>query len=111
MAFSIVYFIVAQGISERSDAWLSGEAQVLAHVSADAPRDRLYNRIVGEVAELAIRELPDERNARGQRLNSVFFLERFPITMRARCGWDRVPMMLFWEQSSEPHLFRAFRRP
>src|ERR1700722_6234610 len=80
LAFSIVYFIVAQGISERSDAWLSGEAQVLAHVSADAPRDRLYNRIVGEVAELAIRELPDERNARGQRLNSVFFLEGDPRT-------------------------------
>jgi signal transduction histidine kinase len=78
LTFSIVYFIVAQGISERSDAWLSGEAQVLAHVSADAPRDRLYNRIVGEVAELAIRELPDERNARGQQLNSVFFLGEVP---------------------------------
>jgi signal transduction histidine kinase len=75
VAFSIVYFFVAKAIQERSDAWLRGEAEVLARVSADTPRDHLYNRIVGEVAELAAQELPDERNARGQRLNSVFFLE------------------------------------
>ena len=78
LAFSIVYFFVAKTIQERSDAWLSGEAEVLARVSADTPRDHLYNRIVGEVAELATQELPDERNARGQRLNSVFFLESDP---------------------------------
>jgi signal transduction histidine kinase len=78
LAFSIVYFLVAKNIQERSDAWLSGEAEVLARVSADTPQDHLYNRIVGEVAELATRELPDERNARGQRLNSVFFLEIDP---------------------------------
>ena len=51
-----------------------GEAEVLAQVSADTPKDHLYSRIIGEVAELATRELPDERNSRGQRLNSVFFL-------------------------------------
>jgi len=67
ITFSIIYFLVAQGIRERSDAWLSGEAEVLSRVSADTPRDRLYNRIVREVAELATQELPDERNARGQR--------------------------------------------
>jgi signal transduction histidine kinase len=75
ITFSIIYFLVAQGIQERGDAWLSGEAEVLARVSADTPRDRLYNRVVGEVAELATRELPEERNAAGQNLNSVFFLE------------------------------------
>jgi len=74
VAFYIVYFLVAQGIRERSDTWLSGEAEVLAQVSADTPRDHLYKRIVGEVAELATQEVPDERNARGERLNSVFFL-------------------------------------
>src|SRR5580704_4311237 len=78
LAFSIVYFLVAKAIQERSDAWLSGEAEVLARVSADTPKDHLYNRIVGEVAELATQELPDERNASGQRLNSVFFLELDP---------------------------------
>jgi signal transduction histidine kinase len=75
ITFSIVYFLVAQGIRERSDAWLSGEAEVLAQVAQDTPRDHLYGRIVGEVAELATREVPDERNAQGQKLNSVFFLE------------------------------------
>jgi len=78
LAFSIVYFLVAQGIRERSDAWLRGEAEVLAQVSADTPRDHLYHRIISEVAELAARELPDERNARGQNLNAVFFLEEDP---------------------------------
>lgn len=74
LAFAIIYLLVAQTIRERSDAWLSGEAEVLAQVSADTPIDHLYSRIVGEVAELATRELPDERNSQGQRLNSVFFL-------------------------------------
>jgi signal transduction histidine kinase len=78
LAFSIVFFFVAKTIQERSDAWLSGEAAVLARVSADTPRDRLYNRVVREVAELAAQELPDDRNARGQKLNSVFFLEIDP---------------------------------
>lgn len=74
VAFVIVYFLVAQGIRERSDTWLTGETEVLAQVLADTPRDRLYQRVVREVAELATQEVPDERNARGERLNSVFFL-------------------------------------
>jgi signal transduction histidine kinase len=78
VAFYIVYFLVAQGVQERSDTWLSGEADVLAQVSADTPRDHLYKRIVGEVAELATQEVPDERNALGERLNSVFFLAADP---------------------------------
>src|SRR5579862_8158663 len=77
-AFSIVYFLVAQGLRERSDTWLSGEAEVLAQVSADTPADHLYRRIIREVAELATQEVPDERNARGERLNSVFFLATDP---------------------------------
>jgi signal transduction histidine kinase len=78
IAFSIVYMLVSKGIRGRSDAWLSGEAEVLAQVAADTPRDHLYKRIVREVAELATREVPDERNAQGQKLNSVFFLVEDP---------------------------------
>lgn len=78
MAFSVLYLFAAKGIRDRSDAWLTGELEVLAQVSADTPRDRLYHRIVGEVAELATRELPDEPNERGQRRNSAFFLEEDP---------------------------------
>ena len=74
VAFVIVYFLVAQGVRERSDTWLTGETEVLAQVLADTPKDRLYQRMVREVAELATQEVPDERNARGERLNSVFFL-------------------------------------
>jgi len=75
LAFFVLYLLVAKSIRDRSDAWLSGEVETLAQVSASTPPDRLYRRIVGEVAELATREMPDERNARGQRRNSVFFLE------------------------------------
>ncbi|MGA8101347.1 MAG: hypothetical protein WB869_04285, partial [Candidatus Acidiferrales bacterium] len=49
LAFSIVYFLVANAIQERSDAWLSGEAEVLFRVSVNTPQDHLYNRIVREV--------------------------------------------------------------
>src|ERR1700724_4586768 len=83
LAFSIVYFLVAQVLRERSDTWLSGEAEVLAQVSADTPSDHLYKRIVREVAELATQEVPDERNARGERLNSVVFLETNPNNSEA----------------------------
>ncbi len=78
LAFFIVYFVVEQGFRQRSDAWLSGEAEVLAQVAETTPRDSLYDRIVEEVAELATQEVPGERNARGQRLNSVFFLQMNP---------------------------------
>jgi signal transduction histidine kinase len=78
LAFLIVYALVAKGIRGRSDAWLIGEAEVLSQVARETPRDSLYHRIVEEVAELATQEVPDERNSRGQRLNSVFFLQTEP---------------------------------
>ena len=37
VAFSIVYLLVAQGLRERSDTWLSGEAEVLAQVRPILP--------------------------------------------------------------------------
>jgi signal transduction histidine kinase len=78
LAFGIVYLLVAQGIRERSDTWLKGEADVLAEVSASTPKDTLYNRIVEEVAELAAQEVGAGRNSKGKRLNSVFFLQTGP---------------------------------
>lgn len=76
VAFVIMYFLIARDINQRSDAWLSGEAETLADVSAKTPRDALYERLVGEVAELASREVQggDERN--GQHPSSVFFLQK-----------------------------------
>jgi hypothetical protein len=57
-AFAVVYLLGAQGIRERIDNWLSGEAGVLAEVSADTPSGDLRQHIVGEVAEVAAHEVP-----------------------------------------------------
>jgi hypothetical protein len=78
VAFAIMYVLVADTARERGDAWLSGEAEVLAEVAGERPRDTLYNRVVEEVAELAAQEVPDERSRSGQKLNSVFFLGEGP---------------------------------
>ena len=78
VAFSIVYLLMAHEIRARSDAWLTGEARVLAQVAQDTPQDSLYNKIVEEVAELATQEVPDERSSQGERLNNVFFLRVNP---------------------------------
>src|SRR5271165_4056390 len=59
LALSIMYFFIARDIRARSDAWLSGEAETLADVSAKTPRDSLYGRLVEEVAELATHEVSD----------------------------------------------------
>ena len=67
ITFSVVYFFVAHSIQERSDAWLSGEAAVLARVSADTPRDRLYTRAVRETAGRARTARPCARCRRGYR--------------------------------------------
>lgn len=75
LAFCIVYLLVAKAIRKRSDTWLKGEAEVLAEVSLSTPKDRLYNRIVEEVAELAAQEVAAGRSSKGKRLNSVFFLQ------------------------------------
>jgi len=80
IAFSIVYLLVAKSVRQRSDAWLIGEADTLAQVAEDTPRDSLYDRIVEEVAELATQEIPEEPGTRGKRENSVFFLETDPKT-------------------------------
>jgi len=73
-----MYLLIARDINQRSDAWLSGEAETLADVSANTPRDALYDRLVGEVAELASREVPDADDSNGQRQTSVFFLQTLP---------------------------------
>jgi signal transduction histidine kinase len=78
IAFAAVYVVVSAVIQERSDAWLSGEAETLADVARNTPRDSLYDRIVEEVAELASREVHDELNEVGKHVNTVFFLQISP---------------------------------
>jgi signal transduction histidine kinase len=71
---------VANDIQRRSDAWLSGEVEVLGDVAARTPNDALYNRVVGEVAELASREVPNRasNSDEGAANDSVFFLQTGP---------------------------------
>ena len=64
VAFVIMYLLIARDIQKRSDAWLSGEAETLTDVSANTTRDALYDRLVGEVAELASREVADADESR-----------------------------------------------
>ncbi len=75
IAFGIMYVLVADAARARSDAWLSGEAEVLAEIAGERPRDALYNRVVEEVAELAAQEVSEQRTPNGKNLNSVFFLQ------------------------------------
>src|ERR1017187_10652778 len=78
VAFAIMYLLIAGDVRDRSDAWLSGEAEVLADVAANTPRDALYDRLVEEVAELASREVPGANDSRGQHQSTVFFLQTQP---------------------------------
>lgn len=73
--FLFLHELVAKDIQRRTDAWLSGEVEVLSDVAQRTPKDRLYTRVVGEVAELASREVPDRRYNRKGSNDSVFFLQ------------------------------------
>ncbi len=77
---TIVVFIFLQrfmagDIQRRSDAWLSGEVEVLGDVAERTPKDALYDRVVGEVAELAAREVPNKLPSESGADDSVFFLQ------------------------------------
>jgi len=75
IAFAMLHRFVANDIQRRSDAWLSGEVEVLGDVAARTPKDRLYGRVVGEVAELASKEVPNKLRSDGDANDSVFFLQ------------------------------------
>ncbi len=66
---------VAGDIQRRSDAWLSGEVEVLGDVAERTPNNALYGRVVGEVAELAAREVPNKLASGSGTNDSVFFLQ------------------------------------
>jgi signal transduction histidine kinase len=73
--FMFLHGFVARDIQRRTDAWLSGEVEVLSDVAQRTPKDRLYRTVVGEVAELASREVPNKQRASGGSNDSVFFLQ------------------------------------
>ena len=59
LVFVFLHQFVAADIQRRSDAWLSGEVEVLGDVAEHTPKDALYGRVMGEVAELASKEVPN----------------------------------------------------
>jgi len=75
VVFAFLHGFVANDIQRRTDAWLSGEVETLSDVAERTPKDRLYRRVVGEVAELASREVPDRRRGSGGENDSVFFMQ------------------------------------
>ncbi|MGA2674899.1 MAG: HAMP domain-containing sensor histidine kinase [Terracidiphilus sp.] len=75
VVFVFLQSFVAGDIQRRTDAWLSGEVEVLGDVAERTPKDALYDRVVGEVAELAAREVPDKPASESGSSDSVFFLQ------------------------------------
>ena len=75
VVFIFLHQFVAHDIQRRTDAWLAGEAGVLSDVAERTPKGVLYRRIVGEVAELASREIPHKRADDAGLNDSVFFLQ------------------------------------
>ncbi len=73
--FVFIHRFVSNDIQRRSDAWLSGEVGVLGDVAGRTPRNALYGRVVGEIAELAAREVPNKSPSEDNANNSVFFLQ------------------------------------
>jgi signal transduction histidine kinase len=70
-----IHRFFANDIQHRSDAWLSGEVEVLGDVAERTPKDALYGRVLGEVAELVRREIPNRTRSERNANDSVFFLQ------------------------------------
>ncbi|MFZ1086977.1 MAG: ATP-binding protein [Terracidiphilus sp.] len=75
LVFVFLHQFVASDIQRRSDAWLSGEVEVLGDVAEQTPKNALYDRVVGEVAELAGKEVPNRDPSSSTSNDSVFFLQ------------------------------------
>jgi signal transduction histidine kinase len=75
LVFVFLHQFVAQDIQRRGDAWLSGEVEVLGDVAEHTPKDALYGRVMGEVAELASKEVPNRFRGESAANDSVFFLQ------------------------------------
>src|ERR1700755_1830974 len=75
LVFAMLHRFVAADIQRRSDAWLSGEVEVLGDVAEHTPKDALYGRVMGEVAELVGKEVPNRVRGESAENDSVFFLQ------------------------------------
>jgi len=75
LVFFFLQSFVEKDIQRRSDGWLSGEVETLGDVAEHTPKDALYDRVLGEVAELAAREVPNKEASETEPNDAVFFLQ------------------------------------
>ncbi|MEG9430977.1 sensor histidine kinase [Terriglobus sp. ADX1] len=78
IAFWFLQGFLVNDIQNRSDSWLTGELGVLSDVAERTPGDRLHEVVVGEVAELASREVPRDENTPDAMTRAVFFIATTP---------------------------------
>lgn len=74
LVFVFLQDFVAADIQRRTDVWLSGEIETLGDVAEHTPKGALYDRIVGEEAELAAHEVPNKPASESEPNDAVFFL-------------------------------------
>ena len=75
LVFLMMYGLVARTVRERSDSWLIGESETLRQVALTTPKDAVYGRIMGEVAELGTQEFAFDSEGNHSAANTVFFYE------------------------------------
>ncbi len=73
--FIFLHRFVAGEFQRRSDAWLLGEIEVLRDLAEQSPKDALYNRVLGELADTLNKEIPDATESEKSSNDSVFFLQ------------------------------------
>lgn len=76
--FGFLHQFVAHEIQRRGDLWLTGELKVQRDVAEHAPKGARYDRIVGEVAELATKEVPHGSEPEADPSRSVFLMQTSP---------------------------------
>ncbi|HEV2577045.1 MAG TPA: HAMP domain-containing sensor histidine kinase [Acidobacteriaceae bacterium] len=94
--FMSLHSFVAKDIQRRTDAWISGEVETLSDVAERTPKNALYGRVVGEMAELASREVPNRPPRPGELQTApVFFLQT---------GADGAPVLWAGDGDGRPYL-------
>jgi signal transduction histidine kinase len=78
VGFAFLHQFVSHDIQQRRDSWLFGEVQTQASIASRTPKNALYGKMLGEIAELASHEVPEKLpTSRGEN-NDVFFLQTAP---------------------------------
>ena len=74
--FIFLHRFVSDDIQRRNDAWLWGEVSLLGDVAERTPKDSLYGQILGEIAEVVRKEVPNRKRSLSSTSDYVFFLQQ-----------------------------------